>query len=598
LPRPRCPEVSVSNPGDRELVLQRSAATLYEWGAQDLAADGLQIWVSDDLGFHPRAVLGRALDDHDRAVARRSCIDGALRVEATRLAVPIELSDRRSGACLFSLTHPCSAESIDAARHRVRSLQADLDEGLLLQRLSRLSGSARQSDQLRSLLAVAHSVEHSPDTRAVLADVHRHLKTLVYAENFFVVVLDEARGVLVFEYFADQYDRDESPIPFVQGGLEGSLSAFVVAAGRVVRGTSEELLSQAGHSDRLQDQHFGPRAHDWLGVPMIVANEVLGAVVIQSYEPTIRFQDGDPSILTMLAESLGAALHRRRVRESLERTVLERTAQLEAAKQAAERALAELQAAQAQLVQAEKMASLGQLVAGVAHEANTPLGVALTANSHLQHQLQQLQQSFALGQLKPAALDAFLRSADEAAQMVTRNLERAARLIQNFKQVSVDRTSDGRRRFGLAAFLDELLGSISSLWRKRAIVVEVDCPADIEVDSFPGALGQVLTNLLQNAVMHAFEGERAGSIRITCRSKDGATAEIDVCDDGGGIDARHLERIFEPFFTTKRNQGGTGLGLHIVYNLVTQKLGGSISVQSEAGNGSRFLLRFPRVAPS
>ncbi|HWT15704.1 MAG TPA: GAF domain-containing sensor histidine kinase [Patescibacteria group bacterium] len=588
----------MSDSADRvEVKLERAAVELHAWSAQSLRADGVQVWVNDDLGFHPRIVMGRPFDDVDRAIARHSCIDNTLVVDGLRLSVPLELSDRRSGACLFSLSRPCVPSDIDAAQQRVHALHAELDEGLLLQRLSRLSGSARQSDQMRAVLALAHTLEHCPDKHSVLADIHRLLCGLVYAENFFVVVLDETRSVLAFEYFVDQFDRDEDPIPFVKGALEGSLSAFIVAAGRVLRGSSEELLAQAGHGDRLLDRHFGPSAHDWLGVPMVVANEVLGAVVIQSYDPAIRFTDADPSILSMLAESIGAAMHRRRVREALERTVLERTAELAAAKEAAEQALQHLQSTQAQLVQAEKMASLGQLVAGVAHEANTPLGVALTASSYLHQELQHLQRSFANGQLKPAALDEFLRTADEAARMVVGNLDRASRLIQNFKQVSVDRTSDGRRRFPLDAFLRELMGSIASLWRQSAVSVTMACTPGITLDSFPGALGQVLTNLVHNALLHAFGGDQPGAIRIDCRPASANHVDITVSDDGCGIDPQHQQQIFDPFFTTKRNQGGTGLGLHIVFNLVTQKLGGDIAVVSQPGVGTRFDLRLPITAP-
>ena len=591
-------EVPVSDQAvERVSILQDSAAALHAWAVDAIAADGVQIWVSDDLGFHPRAVLGRPCDDDDRAAARRSCIDATEVIASGRLALPLTLSDRRSGACLFSLTGTCDAETIASVRLHVLALQPELDEGLLLQRLSRLSGSARQSDSLRAMLGLAHSLEHCADKRATLGEIHRLLQGLIYAENFFVVVLDESRTLLEFEFFADQFDRDEDPIPFIKGGLEGSLSAFIVAAGRVIRGSSAEVLAQAGHSDRLADQHFGPRAHDWLGVPMMVANEVIGAVVIQSYDPTRRFGDGDPSVLSMLAESLAAALHRRRMREALERTVVERTAQLQTAKLAAERALQELKATQAHLVQSEKLASLGQLVAGVAHEANTPLGVALTANSHLQHQLRAVQRAFGDGSLKPGTFAEFLHTSEEATQMVARNLERAARLIQSFKQVSVDRTSDGRRRFPLDAFLQELVGSCASLWRQRPIEVTITCAPDIELDSFPGALGQVITNLLQNALLHAFPGDRSGTICIDGRPHAQDRIAITVADDGCGIPAQHLPRIFEPFFTTKRNQGGTGLGLHIAWNLVTQKLGGVIAVSSPPGAGTQFTMHLPAVAP-
>jgi two-component system, NtrC family, sensor kinase len=577
--------------------LNSSVRTLHEWAAHEFGAQGTQIWVSDDLGFHPRASLGRAVDDDDRVIARRSCIEGQSISDGLRLSIPLQLSDRRSGACLFVLAAPAQASTRAACSGQVSLLQPELDEGLQLQRLSRLSGAARESDRLRAILTLTHTVEHCESKHAVLTQIHALLKQLIHAENFFVVVLDEEKRLLHFEYFADQYDQDEDSIPFVQGGLDGSLSAYVVAAGRVVRGTSQELLSQAGHGDKLRDQHYGPRAYDWLGVPMVVANEVLGAVVIQSYDPEIRFKDGDPSILSMFAEALGAALHQRRIRERLERTVSERTAQLEAAKHAAERALVDLRAAQRHLVEAEKMASLGQLVAGVAHEANTPLGVALTANSYLQTLLRELRESARGGDIANATLEQFLSTAEQSTSMVGSNLERAARLVQSFKQVSVDRSSEGRRKFDLKTFLQELITSLASMWRHQSIAVVVSCQPGLMLDSFPGSLSQALSNLIQNALVHAYAEDQSGTLRIDCAESSPGRYQIRVSDDGSGIAPEHLDRIFEPFFTTRRNRGGTGLGLHVVYNLVTHKLGGTIRVDSRPGEGSQFLIEIPGVAP-
>jgi two-component system, NtrC family, sensor kinase len=590
--------IVVSNhPAASAISLNASVSALHEWATREFGAHSTQIWVSDDLGFHPRASLGRVVDDDDRIIARRSCIEGQSVSDGPRLSVPLVLSDRRSGACLFALPAPAQESTRVACMHQVSLRQPELDEGLQLQRLSRLSGAARESDQLRTILTLTHTVEHCESKHLVLTQIHALLKQLIHAENFFVVVLDDEKRLLHFEFFADQYDEDENPIPFVQGGLDGSLSAYVVAAGRVVRGTSQELLSQAGHGDKLRDQHYGPRAHDWLGVPMVVANEVLGAVVIQSYDPQVRFKDGDPSILSMFAEALGAALHQRRIRERLERTVSERTAQLEAAKHAAEGALVDLRAAQRHLVQAEKMASLGQLVAGVAHEANTPLGVALTANSYLQTLLQELHASVDSGGVTSEALAQFLATAEQSATMVGSNLERAARLVQSFKQVSVDRSSEGRRRFDLKTFLQELIISLASMWRHRSISVVVNCEAGLELDSFPGSLSQAVSNLIQNALVHAYAEDQSGTIRIDCSEGTSGRYQIRVSDDGDGIAPEHLDKIFEPFFTTRRNRGGTGLGLHVVYNLVTHKLGGSIGVESRPGEGCRFLIEIPGVAP-
>lgn len=272
-------------------------------------------------------------------------------------------------------------------------------------------------------------------------------------------------------------------------------------------------------------------------------------------------------------------------------------AQLSQAKDRAELALEQLQAAQHQLVQSEKMASLGQLVAGVAHEVNTPLGVALTATTFLEERAHTVTGRFEKGSLSKSELRGFLGDTEESTQMIERNLDRAAHLIASFKQVSVDRTSDGRRRFELAGYIDDLIASLEITWKRRPISLSVHCPQRLELDSFPGALGQVLTNLIQNALLHAFEPEQQGQMEIRVRELDASMIELRFCDNGLGVDAAQLGKIFEPFYTTKRNQGGTGLGLHVTWNLVVQKLGGNLSVSSTPGEGLVFVLRFPKIAP-
>jgi signal transduction histidine kinase len=275
----------------------------------------------------------------------------------------------------------------------------------------------------------------------------------------------------------------------------------------------------------------------------------------------------------------------------------ERTSQYRAAKERAEQALENLQQAQQQLVQSEKMASLGQLVAGVAHEVNTPLGVALTASSHLGDKSHAVAAQFQSGDLRRSDLHEFIGTAEASTSMILSNLHRAAHLIQSFKQVSVDRTSDGRRRFDLQAFAAELVESLAVTWKGRPLTLAIDCPAAVELDSFPGALGQVLSNLVQNALLHAFEPGQAGEMRINVRELDPAHIEIAFSDNGKGASGEVITHLFEPFFTTKRNQGGTGLGLHVAFNLVAQKLGGNIRVEGSPGAGLCFRMRLPRVAP-
>lgn len=279
---------------------------------------------------------------------------------------------------------------------------------------------------------------------------------------------------------------------------------------------------------------------------------------------------------------------RRRIEDELRRS-----------KEEAERMLAGLREAQANLILSEKMASLGSLVAGMSHEISTPLGIGVSAASHLAEEIERLSNLFREDQLKRSEMDQFLEAATEATRIMQANLGRAARLIQAFKQVSADQTRDEIRSFDLGAYLREIMLSLAPALRRLSRPVEIDCPAGLTVRNRPGALGQIVTNLVMNAVQHAFDEDATGAqidIRVGQPREDRIT--IEFSDNGHGIDTDSLPRIFDPFFTTRRGTGGTGLGLHIAYNLVTQVLGGTIAVSSRPGAGTRFIISFPQDARS
>lgn len=283
---------------------------------------------------------------------------------------------------------------------------------------------------------------------------------------------------------------------------------------------------------------------------------------------------------------------------------------LRLAKEEAEQALEELRDTKENLVQAEKMASLGSLVAGIAHEVNTPVGIGLTGATFITRRIGEVQEAFSTGTLRKSDLKEFFGAVTEAAGLLVGNLDKAAALIQGFKQVAVDQTSGERRHFDLKVYIEEILLSLRPRLKKTPHQVIVDCPDDIKCDSFPGALSSVLTNLVMNSLIHGFgevdaNGERTaehrsfpGHIRLTVRKCESDWVEITHTDDGSGIKRENLDKIFDPFFTTRRGRGGSGLGLNIVYNLVTRSLGGKITVDSEPGEGTKFTLRFPCVAPT
>jgi signal transduction histidine kinase/ligand-binding sensor domain-containing protein len=287
----------------------------------------------------------------------------------------------------------------------------------------------------------------------------------------------------------------------------------------------------------------------------------------------------------------------RTLNEELELRVTRRTEALERANRELKETLAELTRTQRQLVESEKLAALGGLVAGVAHEINTPLGVAVTAASHLEQESQVLERTIEEGRMTRSALAEFLQHARQGAQLVLRNLERAGALVKSFKQVAVDQASEQRRVFRLEAYLGEILTSLRPRLKGTQLRTEVECPPELVLDTYPGALYQIIANLLVNALVHAYTPGQAGCIRIVARAV-GEDIHIEFADDGAGMPEAVRRRIFEPFFTTRRGSGGSGLGLHIAYNLATQILGGRIECESRPGQGTRFWLQFPRVATS
>lgn len=288
----------------------------------------------------------------------------------------------------------------------------------------------------------------------------------------------------------------------------------------------------------------------------------------------------------------------RRLKSTLARTRQAEEEARHSARRTAE-ALADLRLTQESLLQAERLASLGGLVAGVAHEINTPVGIVLTSASVLKDATDAMQAAVAADGLKKSTVLRYLDTAAEGTRLIMNNAERAAHLIHSFKQIAVDQTSEVRRPFALAAYIDEIVTSLRPRLKGTEIVLRQDDAGgegDIVLDSYPGAFAQVLSNLLLNCVEHAFGPEHAGCIEIRTRLS-GETVEVDVADNGRGIAPELIDRIFEPFFTTRRGQGGTGLGLNIVYNLVVKQFHGAISARSLAGEGTRFSLRIPRVTP-
>jgi C4-dicarboxylate-specific signal transduction histidine kinase len=281
----------------------------------------------------------------------------------------------------------------------------------------------------------------------------------------------------------------------------------------------------------------------------------------------------------------------------LEERVARRTAELQSVNQELTQTLATLERARDQLVQSEKLAALGSLVTGVAHELNTPIGNCVTAVSAFDYRVAEFAALVDAG-LKRSDLHSFLADSRQATDLLTRNITRAATLISGFKQVAVDQTSSQRRHFSLATVIAEILVALKPIVAKSACSLTLDIQQDVQLDSFPGPLGQVLTHLIENAFLHAYDkGQIAGNIAIGTRCVGSDCVALTVRDSGRGIPTEHKHHLFEPFFTTRLGQGGSGLGLYVVHNITTGVLGGTVEVDSVEGQGATFTITIPSIAP-
>src|SRR5258705_6822979 len=257
------------------------------------------------------------------------------------------------------------------------------------------------------------------------------------------------------------------------------------------------------------------------------------------------------------------------------------------ARDAAEAALRNLRETQNSLIEAEKLAALGRLVAGVAHEINNPLGTSLTVASSLERKTALFADEVGLGNLKRSSLNEFLDASRDAASQLVANLNRAAELIQSFKQVAADRNYSDQRIFDLGDLTEQVVMSLRPGLRKHHLTLSVDCQPNLSMNSYPGPYGQVLTNLFLNSLSHAFPDGKPGPVDIQVRESGKDNVEILFSDNGCGMSLDVRRRAFDPFFTTRRDQGGTGLGPHIAYSILTNRLACRRDLDSEPSRGTR-----------
>jgi PAS domain S-box-containing protein len=337
---------------------------------------------------------------------------------------------------------------------------------------------------------------------------------------------------------------------------------------------------------------------------------------VSGHEVSFTMRDGQAKVFMLSSErfiygseecvlTMSVDVTQRKILESdlmelnsnLEQRVAQRTRDLDQSHQELVQTMQTLQRAQEELIQSDKLASLGSLVAGVAHELNTPIGNALIAASSMSEEVVKLQRSVNNGGVKRSEFDTFMARIGEGSELTLRSLNRAVSLISSFKQVAVDQASERRRDFDLAQVLNEVIDTLKPKLKLSGTELKMDLYAGLDMRSYPGPLGQVIINLFTNALAHAFEGGKSGMISVKARPLGKDRVRITVSDNGTGIAPEHLGQVFDPFFTTKLGSGGSGLGLSVSHRIVTKILGGQISIQSQPGQGATFELNLPTIAP-
>ncbi|MBF0134980.1 MAG: ATP-binding protein [Magnetococcus sp. DMHC-1] len=380
-------------------------------------------------------------------------------------------------------------------------------------------------------------------------------------------------------------------------GLSGDLlrTCAIIPFGQCMCGKTAETRSLQ-HAENMDSKHdirirdMEPHGH--YVVPLLSGEKLLG--VLNLYlESGHSFRREETELLKALASTLASLIARKEAEQQLLNNNLDLEARVQERTQELQEHVDSLHKYQKHMIRSERMAALGGLVAGIAHEINTPIGIGYTAATHLEERSRVLERRFQDGLLTRDELTGYMADLREACRLIVINLGRAGDLINGFKRVAVDQTSQEKRSFALRSYLEEILLSLHPKLKKSPHSVTLHCPEEIRLTTYPGALSQILTNLILNALIHAFPDQEHGNITIEVCEEESNMILLSFQDDGQGMTPELLKQIFEPFITTRRNQGGSGLGLYVVYNQVTQKLCGTIHCESQPGHGAKFLIRFP-----
>jgi signal transduction histidine kinase/tetratricopeptide (TPR) repeat protein len=470
--------------------------------------------------------------------------------EARERVLNQEASNRATAMQVRMDTERARAES---EFHR-RQAEAETRRAAMLQ---------QSSDTLKLLGAIGQEITSQLDKEHVFGVIERHMHGLLDASSFSIYLVDPDGQGLTSVYDVEEGQR----LPPDQVRLDDP-SSFCARCVRERR----ELLIDFTNPELLPNYVPGTlMTLSALFAPLTIADRVMGGMTIQSTRAG-AYAENERLVFRTLCAYTAIGLDNAM-------------------------AYTHLRDAKDQLVVHEKLAALGSLVAGVAHELNTPIGNSLLTASTLQENTRALEAAAASGSMRRSTLTDYIASCHEGLELVIRGLHSASALVQSFKQVAVDRATEQRRTFDLLRTSQEVVATLHRSIQVAGHSLVMDIPADIVLDGYPGPYGQVLTNLINNAALHAFGARKGGTMQLQAQVLQNAQVEIRFSDDGVGIAAENLKRIFDPFFTTKLGQGGSGLGMSISYNIITSLFEGELEVQSTLGQGSCFILRLPLVAP-
>jgi PAS domain S-box-containing protein len=432
----------------------------------------------------------------------------------------------------------------------------------------------------------------SPELRRTIESFNSMASSVAYAQNQLAVEAERLHVTLASIADGVISTDDKGQVVFVNPVAE-ALTGWrdQEARGRLV----DEIFNTINETSREKISHQLVSTSRIVDTTLLISRDGHETPITEAAS-SIRHADGHISGEVLVFSDQSAARAKetqlKELNTNLEARVLLRTQDLQKANTNLQLTIKSLNEAQTQLIQSEKMASLGGLVAGISHEINTPLGISVTAASSIDIEVKKLNSEFQSGSMKRSTLENFIMHASMASGILQSNLKHAAELIKSFKQVAVDQSSDDNRSINLHAYVAEVLSSLHPKLKVTAVQVENLCDSELDIFTKPGAIYQIISNLMINSLTHAYDLSQRGLVSIAAK-RDGGNVVLTYQDDGKGITEQDIKQIFDPFFTTKRGQGGSGLGLNIVYNLVVTTLGGSIEVKSKPYRGATFTIVFP-----